>query len=128
MAQNDDRPKLSFSDLDRLRRENKFRDKSSPREDKLAKSNEYRAYKSQLNKLFDSKTSVQVTADEEALGKALDSADVSVVLEALRTLTALAKDKGLKRAASLRVRLKTVLISVDDDAVEDAAKALLELL
>ena len=66
--------------------------------------------------------------DPEVLGKLLDASDEAVVLEAIDTIGRLQQAGTLKRTAALKVRLKTVLITMDDGAIQAAAKAVLSKL
>jgi hypothetical protein len=63
--------------------------------------------------------------EEEVLAKVLDSTDEGWVLQAIETATRLHGEGALKRGASLKVRLKTVQLSIDDPDIVQAAKALL---
>ncbi len=120
----DDRPKKSWREIDAAR------EKSAPRRepgapDKSDRSAAYRAYKSQLGKLFDSKANApkDTKNQEEELAKLLEGSDETVVLQALQALLAL--QGPLKRAASLKARLKTVQMTLDDPEIQAAVKALL---
>lgn len=65
--------------------------------------------------------------EEEVLGKLLElEAEPEVVGEALRTIGKLAAQGSLKRGKSLKARIKTAQMTVDDDDVFAAAKELLE--
>ena len=119
----DDRPKKSWREIDAAR------EKSAPRRepgapDKSDRSAAYRAYKSQLGKLFDSKTNAakDTGQQEEELVKRLDNSDETVVLQALQALLAL--EGPIKRAVSLKARLKTVQMTFDDPEIQAALKAL----
>lgn len=172
----DDRPKKSWREIDQSREKGTSRSERPDRgADRLQKSQAYRNYKSQLNKLFDGggvlpealatklgdtgvaseakqrkdalaailaaqkpkdvKAAVKAYEtvfgfpdDEEALGKILDLSDEDLVMRALQTLSQLNAAGPLKRASSLKARLKTVQISMDDPEIVSAAKALLNLL
>ena len=67
--------------------------------------------------------------DEEVLAKLLELEDEpEIVVEALQTIGRL-KDEGLlKRASSLKARIKTAQMTIDDDDVHAEAKALLQKL
>jgi len=174
MADDDDKPKKSWREIDQAR------EKSSHRREGgggggggrgVENTQAYRAYKTQLNKLFDggglpaalkekleekgvgneskqkkdlARAIVAATApaaikaaleayraaqgfpdDEEALGKLLELDDVPVLLETLATLERLHGEGGLKRASSLKARIKTAQMTADSAKVTEAAKALL---
>jgi hypothetical protein len=63
--------------------------------------------------------------DEEALGKILDLTDEGLVLRALDKIAELRAAGPLQRTASLKARLKSVQISLDEPDIISAAKALL---
>lgn len=67
-------------------------------------------------------------ADEEVLAKLLDLEDEGIVLETLQTLERIHTEQGLTRANSLKARIKTVQMMVDDDDVQDVASRLLKQL
>ena len=170
---NDDRPKKSWREIDQSREKGSARRESgggsNPR---LERSQAYRSYKTQLNKLFDgggimpealgdklggsgvatdakarkeaaaaiaAATSPKVMRaalqafvavhgfpeDEEVLAKVLDMGEESAILKAIETLAALQADGRLKRAASLKARLKTAQMTQDDPDIRSAAAALL---
>lgn len=175
MADDDDKPKRSWREIDQAR------EKSSHRREgggggggggrRVENTQAYRAYKTQLNKLFDggglpaalkekledkglgneSKQKKELTYaivaaitpsaikaaleahraargfpdDEEALGKLLELDDVPVLLETLATLDRLQREGGLKRASSLKARIKTAQMTADSAKVNEAARALL---
>jgi hypothetical protein len=176
MAGDDEKPKKSWREIDQAK------DKSSHRREGggggggsgrgIERTQAYRSYKTQLNKLFDggvlpdalkdkleekgigtdakqkkalTRDLVAATTpeaikaaleayraatqgfpdDEEALGKLLELEDVAVVLETLSTLDRLHGAGGLKRASSLKARIKTAQMTVDSAKVTEAARALL---
>jgi len=176
MADDDDKPKRSWREIDQMR------DHSSHRREGggggggkggrgVEGTQAYRAYKTQLNKLFDggglpdalkekleekgvgteakqkkelTRAIVAATApaaikaaleahrasfgfpdDEEALGKLLELDDVPVLLETLASLDRLHGEGGLRRASSLKARIKTAQMTADSAKVTDAAKVLL---
>lgn len=62
--------------------------------------------------------------DEGVLAKLLDLSDEAVVLQAIEKLTAMQAEGLLKRGASLKARLKTAEMTIDDPEVQRAARAL----
>ncbi len=169
-----DRPKKSWSEIDKARDKSAHRAEGaggSHSEERLQRSQAYRNYKTQLNKLFDGgalpealKSKLDeagVGADakrkkaaeqailaatkpsevraaleahkgdhgfpdnEEVLGKLLDLEDAAVALEAITTIARLHAEGGLKRASSLRARLKTAQMTIDSAKVQQAARDLL---
>ncbi len=173
----DDRPKKSWKEIDQMRdgSSRRRRDKPDVGTSRRQQSNEYRSYKSQLNKMFDggglpdalkdqlddgdafveeakarkaardailaARTAVDVLAalaahreahgfpeDEEVLAKLLDLEDEETVMEAIQTIERLAGEGQLARASSLKARLKTVQMMIDEPEIQDAARALLRKL
>jgi hypothetical protein len=168
----DDRPKKSWREIDQAREKGTTRDPRSDRgSERTQRSQAYRSYKTQLNKLFDGgalpealkerlgesavvpdtkkrkdaaaaivaatkpkevKAAVQAhidahgfPEDEEALAKILDTGNEAWVLQAIETAARLHGEGALKRGASLKARLKTVQLSMDDPDIVQAARALL---
>lgn len=170
----DDKPKRSWREIDAMR------DKSAHRSekpaggiapDRLSRSQAYRSYKTQLNKLFaggdlpealkskiadkgvgdEAKRKRELTQallgagsaadvraalaqyreafgppeDEEVLAKLLDLDDAAIALETLTTIDRLHGEARLKRAGSLKARIKTAQMTSDSGRVQEAAKALL---
>lgn len=67
--------------------------------------------------------------DEEVLAKLLELEDEpSIVVEALEQIDALHAEGRLKRASSLKMRIKSAQMTIDDDDVWAAAGALLKKL
>lgn len=67
--------------------------------------------------------------DEEVLGRLIELEDeTAIVLEAVQTLTRLHEEGRLKRAAALKMRLKTTQMTVDDPDVQEGVKSLLSRL
>lgn len=166
---NDDRPKKSWRERDNARNHSAHRrdDKPSEQAQRQQSSQAYRAYKTQLNRLFDggvvpdalksklddaevgvganarkeAMASVKAAAtpralvkavaefrttygfpdDEEVLARLLELDDeAALVLEAVQTLARLHAEAKLKRAAALKMRLKTALLTIDDPDVQQA--------
>lgn len=171
-SSDDDRPKKSWRELDQMRDKSSHRKESGGggRRSRTEQSAEYRAYKTQLNRLFEGgavpdalktklgdatpkevkekKNALRAIIDaqhprdvlallkefrrsfgfpeeEEALMKLLDVSDEDVVLEALQTIARLLQEGRLKRGASLKARIKTAQMTIDDPRVQEAAKSLL---
>ncbi|MEZ0314021.1 MAG: hypothetical protein ACAI38_19790 [Myxococcota bacterium] len=126
-----DRPKKSWREIDRAR-ESGRRDDSRERGGNVLgneRSAAYRAYKSQLDRLFDGGAKAGAPkVDEAAIAAQLDSGDEALVLEALGTIERLHGEGTLKRAAALKARLKTVQATIDDPTIQNKARALLEKL
>jgi hypothetical protein len=66
--------------------------------------------------------------DEEVLARLLDLQDEDVVLETILTLDRLREEGRLKRAGSLKGRLKTVQMTMDEPDIQNAARALVKKL
>ena len=60
--------------------------------------------------------------------KRLDLDDEAIVLQALSTLNELLEEGAIKRASSLKMRIKTAQMTVDTAEVKAAGDALLEKL
>lgn len=169
----DDRPKKSWREIDQSREKGAGSRSGtqgpSPRHER---SQAYRSYKTQLNKLFDGggvlpealqtklgdsgvasdakarKEALAALAaaatpkalraalqafeaahgfpeDEEVLAKIIDLGGEAMVLKAIETLAALQREGRLKRAASLKARLKTAHMTHDDPDLRSAAAELL---
>jgi hypothetical protein len=165
-----DREKKSWREIDQQRDKSEHRRGGSPKGERLprAESQSYRAYKSQLDKLFDgggvpdalkqrmeeagigkdkkaraaaAKTIIGAAkqadklealnvyreahgfpVEEEVLAVLLDLDDEpDVVREALETIEARLDEGQLKRAGSLKARIKTAKMTVDDDDVVEVA-------
>ncbi|MEZ4273307.1 MAG: hypothetical protein R3C68_18270 [Myxococcota bacterium] len=174
MGTDEERPRKSWRELDRQRDKSGHRpeDRTSGRKSPAQESQGYRAYKTQLNKLFDggglpealkerlqesgigneskqrkaalqeicqAKTPKSVMGalktyresfgfpeDEEVLAKLLDlDQEPDIIRETLHALDMLHEAGGLKRASSLKGRIKTAQMTTDDDEVFALAKALL---
>ncbi len=126
-----DRPKKSWREIDRARESGRRDDERERGGNPLGneRSAGYRAYKSQLDRLFDGAAKpVASKEDEEAIARQLDSTDEAVVLEALASLERLLGEGKPKRAAALKARLKTVQATIDDPTIQKKARALLEQL
>ena len=67
-------------------------------------------------------------AEEEALARLLDTDDEQVVLEAIAQLERLHESGGLRRARSLKARVQTAMMTLDDPDVTAAGERLLRLL
>ena len=65
---------------------------------------------------------------EEVLAKLLDLEDEDVILETIQTIDRLLGEGQLSKASSLKARLKTVHMMIDEPEIQDAAKALLRKL
>ncbi len=176
MADDDDKPKRSWREIDQMRDKSAHRREggggpSGAAQARLERSQAYRSYKTQLDKLFDGggvpdalkakleekgigaeskrkKELAQAIAaasgpaairaalgeheaafgmpdDEAALARLLELDDEAVVLRALGAIDALHAQGGLKRASSLKARVKTVQMTMDAPKVVEAARALL---
>ena len=66
--------------------------------------------------------------DETALTRILDSDDPERVLRALEVLCTVAGERGVKASKALKMRVKNVRMTIDDEDAENAADALLRLL
>jgi hypothetical protein len=171
----DDKPKRSWREIDQMRDKSAHRREDRPAggvaQQRLERSQAYRAYKTQLNRLFDggalpdalkskledkgvgveakrkkelasailsaTSPSAQRAAlaayrveagfpdGEEVLAKLLDLDDEALVLETLAAIDQLHAQGGLKRASSLKARVKTAQMTLDSPRVTEAARALL---
>lgn len=63
--------------------------------------------------------------DEEVLAKLLDMSDEILVLQALQVVEKLADAGSLKRGASLKARIKTAQLTLDDPDIRETARRLL---
>ncbi len=63
--------------------------------------------------------------DEEVLAKLLDMSDEILVLQALQVVEKLVDAKSLKRGASLKARIKTAQLTLDDPDIRQTASRLL---
>ena len=168
-----DRPKKSWREIDQSREKgSSSRSGASGPSPRHEKSQAYRSYKTQLNKLFDGggivpealqdklggsgvasdakarkdglasmaaattpkalRSALQTfeaahgfPEDEEVLAKVIDLGGEAAILKAIETLANLHGEGRLKRAASLKARLKTAQMTQDDPDIRSAAAALL---
>jgi len=67
-------------------------------------------------------------ADNDLLGRLLDTDDDELVLETMEQIQKLHSEGSLKRAAALKARIKSALIAIDEPDVQKLGKALLEIL
>lgn len=123
----DERPKKSWREIDRARESGSRRDeKRGGGGVSDERSAAYRAYKSQLDKLFDGGAKAADTgADEDAIARQLDSSDEAVVSDGLAALERLLSEGKPKRAAALKARLKSVQTTIDEPKIRERARALL---
>lgn len=122
----DERPKKSWREIDRARESGQ----TSRRDDPTSslgheRSAAYRNYKSQLDKLFTGNTAPAAAVDEAALAAKLDSANEQTIEQALDAIADLQANNALKRTATLKARIKTVLTTCDAPKIQSKAKALL---
>lgn len=130
MGNDDERPKKSWREIDRARESGQRREGTRERDERNDRSASYRAYKSQLDRLFDGGASRANDGgpSEDELGKLLDASDDKVVLDALDTIERMRGEGRLKRAAALKARLQTVLATNDHPEVQKKTRALLSQL
>jgi len=102
---------------------------SKNRKEALKALKEAKTPKARLKELQAFREEFEFPKDEEVLGLLLELDDEpQIVVEALNTISELHGEGGLKRASSLKGRIKTAQMTVDDDDVFAAAKALLKKL
>lgn len=66
--------------------------------------------------------------EESVLSRLLELEDEAIVVEAIGCVERLAGDGQLKRAGSLKARIRTAMMTLDDPDVQAAGKRVLELL
>ena len=137
MAHNDDRPKKTFSELDKMRKEGRQGGERDRGPGKLERTQAYKSYKTQLNKLFDGTGELP-----EALKSKLEDAGVAEAAKAKqeaaqKVLTALSPRKLRKAFKAYRAEygfpedeglLNKLLESDDEDVLLEVMEAMDRLL